>query len=179
MLGVAHDNGYARVLSEVEIRRDARVLVVIEQGKSVGREVEALGVRREKLKLWPDDAEAPPPMISPPPGLPAVTKQVVSYAAAVTTTPPASPVQLKVERVKEREIPVTRDALLRIKALNPRPCNNFYLKDECMFEECRFGHEYNLKGEDVAAMRKLAKHKKCVWGVECSSEKCYYSHEAE
>lgn len=115
-----------------------------------------------------------------------------SYAAAVITAPAnpptasntsaarGSPKQTKAKIVSaEQNI---NDAVKRIKTLQPKPCNNFYLKGDCPYhwnDQCKFGHDYPLNPDELEAMRLLARTKQCTWGDRCINEKCYYSHDAE
>ncbi|KAI5799890.1 hypothetical protein EDC01DRAFT_523986 [Geopyxis carbonaria] len=179
LLGASHDNGYARVLSTLNHSR-----IELLEGPPFGRELEALEIPQvrfpelfatSKIESFTSTTPSTPPGLSAPSQSPKF-----SYAAAAAaTTPPPSPQATMVQPVTAGGAPPSRDAMLRIKTLFPKPCNNFYLKGNCMFDKCYFGHDYKLKPDDLAAMRKLAATKKCVWGQECTNEKCYYSHEPE
>ncbi|GAA5890268.1 hypothetical protein JCM6882_008776 [Rhodosporidiobolus microsporus] len=63
---------------------------------------------------------------------------------------------------------------------NPPPCNAFYLVGHCDVPRCRFEHGYELTEEQVAEMRRGAKHHVCNAirnGVECpDGEDCIYGH---
>ncbi|GAA5829532.1 hypothetical protein JCM11251_000194 [Rhodosporidiobolus azoricus] len=63
---------------------------------------------------------------------------------------------------------------------NPPPCNAFYLVGHCDVPRCRFEHGYELTEEQVAEMRRGAKHHVCNAvrnGVECpDGQDCIYGH---
>ncbi|KAF8534581.1 hypothetical protein BDD12DRAFT_895628 [Trichophaea hybrida] len=144
-------------------------------------------------------APVPAAATGPPPGLPSpitpharIASQPSnpsppgSYAAAVVTVstyspPPSighdSPKPAKATTAITEES--FKAALRKVKQLYPKPCNNHYLKGDCLYTnlECKFGHDYDLSASDIQAMRRLAATKQCNWGRECINERCYYSHE--
>lgn len=193
ILGVSHDNGYARILKKYENEPEILQKIQLLEGPPFGRELEALhGFTRikyedvfssEKFDVYQQRSPVLP-LASP--ISPIAKAPVTSYAAAVnaapTITPPSStghgsPRPSKAQlQFSESQI---QEAIRKIKRLQPRPCNNHYLKGECNYgdDECTFGHKYPLKQEELQAMRRLALQKPCNFGRDCINEKCYYSHD--
>jgi len=198
ILGVSHDNGYARVLDLIATdHREMMNKIVLLEGPPFARELEALPFEKikyadvfnpEKFDAYQIPRSAP--AVGPPPGLLPSQMKVYnpiappsSYAAAVNTTPP-SPPSSKSSPALQKATPVfsetaIKDAVRRIKSLQPKPCNNHYLKGECTWDECRFKHDYKLKPDELQAMKKLAGLKPCNYGKDCINEKCYYNHDVD
>ncbi|GAA5876518.1 hypothetical protein JCM8547_009413 [Rhodosporidiobolus lusitaniae] len=63
---------------------------------------------------------------------------------------------------------------------NPPPCNSFFLLGHCDVPRCRFEHGYELTEDQIAEMRRGAKHHVCNAirnGVPCpDGEDCIYGH---
>jgi hypothetical protein len=193
VLGVSHDNGYARVLKRLVNEDETSDKIYLLEGPPFGRELDALRFKRikyedvfssEKFDVY--NRSPILPLAAP---VAKIGGPVNSYASAVTAvtaapmiTPPsssghASPSLKKAQpHFTESQI---QEAIRKIKSLRPKPCNNFYLKRECGYgdDECTFGHKYSLKDVDIAAMRRLAQQKQCNFGKECINERCYYSHD--
>ncbi|KAI5819830.1 hypothetical protein BZA77DRAFT_303700 [Pyronema omphalodes] len=202
ILGASHDNGYARVLNAVRCENnEALRKIQLLEGPPFGKELEDMPFNTiqftevfstEKFDAFksaqktsgtksPTTTQARTASISvsgnpPPPG---------SYAAALVTgpsySPPASvghgsPKPTKANIITEST--AMKEAIRKVKQLHPKPCNNHYLKGDCMYtnSECKFGHEYILGPTDLSAMKKLAATKQCNWGQACINERCYYSH---
>jgi hypothetical protein len=191
VLGVSHDNGYARVLKRLENERENFDKIYLLEGPPFGRELEALRFKRIKYEDVFSSEKFDVYNRSPvlPVASPAATKAggpVTSYASAVTAAPmitPPSSTGHASPRLQKAQPTFTesqiQEAIRKIKSLRPKPCNNFYLKRECSYgdDECTFGHNYPLKDVDIAAMRRLAQQKQCNFGKECINERCYYSHD--
>lgn len=210
ILGASHDNGYARVLHAVTCE-DAGALSKIQllEGPPFGRELEDLPFKRveftDVFSSEKFDAFRPLQLkasaLGPPPGLPSpITSQARtvsqpnnppppgSYAAAVVTVPtysPPSSIGHGSPKPAKATAVITeaslKEAIRKVKQLYPKPCNNHYLKGDCLYTdlECKFGHDYDLSPSDIQAMRRLAATKQCNWGRECINERCYYSHECD
>lgn len=209
-LGGSHDNGYARVLKELAVHESAEDINKIRllEGPPFSRELAELDYQTVKFPnvFSPEkfDAYAPSQPRFPPPGLTLKrnsTGQSInnsafpplgtpsSYAAAVITAPILSspqPMHLVTRGLpkisKALSDQAINEAVKRIKNMQPKPCNNFYLKGDCQFAgyeqyKCKFGHEHKLNNDELVAMGLLAKTKLCTWGEDCKIDKCYYSHE--
>jgi hypothetical protein len=211
ILGASHDNGYARVLHAVTCENnEALRKIQLLEGPPFGRELEDMPFNTvqftEVFSTEKFDAFKPVQKTSstgPPPGMtsPTLTHARAastsvsgnppppgSYAAAVVTvptySPPASvghgsPKPAKATVITESA--AMKEAIRKIKQLHPKPCNNHYLKGDCLYtnSECKFGHEYTLGPADLSAMKKLAATKQCNWGKDCINERCYYSHDLD
>jgi len=186
ILGVSHDNGYARVLDLIATdHREMMNKIVLLEGPPFARELEALPF--EKIKYA--DVFSPekfdsyqiqrPPVVGPPPGLYSTVAPPGSYAAAVNTTPPSPPSSKSSPALQKATPVLSETAVRKIKSLQPKPCNNHYLKGECTWDECRFSHDYKLKPDEIQAMKKLAGLKPCNYGKDCINEKCYYNHDVD
>ncbi|KAK6335556.1 hypothetical protein TWF696_002327 [Orbilia brochopaga] len=68
-----------------------------------------------------------------------------------------------------------------IKNLNPRACNNFYLKGSCYQQPCQYSHKYKLSPEDVRTLKYIIERSKPCQQYRkkgfCDDEKCYYGHQ--
>ncbi|KAJ6259085.1 hypothetical protein Dda_5982 [Drechslerella dactyloides] len=68
-----------------------------------------------------------------------------------------------------------------IKNLNPRACNNFYLRGSCYNQPCSYSHKYKLRAEDVRTLRYIIERSKPCQQYKkkgfCDDEKCYYGHQ--
>lgn len=206
ILGASHDNGYARVLNAVACEHAGALgRIKLLQGPPFGREFEDLPYGRVEYtdvfsseKFDTNRPQQKP--LAPPPGLPPPATAISheraasqpsnpppgSYAAAVVTvpafTPPSSIGNASPKATKATPViseASLKEAVRKVKQLHPKPCNNHYLKGDCLYThlDCKFGHEYQLSAADIHAMRKLAATKPCNWGRECINERCYYYHE--
>ncbi|KAK6544375.1 hypothetical protein TWF694_001075 [Orbilia ellipsospora] len=68
-----------------------------------------------------------------------------------------------------------------IKSLNPRACNNFYLRGACYNQPCPYSHKYKLSNEDVRTLKYIIERSKPCQQLKrrgwCDDEKCYYGHQ--
>ncbi|RVD84326.1 uncharacterized protein DFL_006078 [Arthrobotrys flagrans] len=68
-----------------------------------------------------------------------------------------------------------------IKNLNPRACNNFYLRGACYGQPCSYSHKYKLNPEDVKTLKYIIERSKPCQQFKkrgfCEDEKCYYGHQ--
>ncbi|KAF3160873.1 hypothetical protein TWF225_003144 [Orbilia oligospora] len=68
-----------------------------------------------------------------------------------------------------------------IKNLNPRACNNFYLRGACYQQPCSYSHKYKLSNEDVKTLKYIIERSKPCQQLKkkgfCEDEKCYYGHQ--
>ncbi|KAK6495331.1 hypothetical protein TWF481_003355 [Arthrobotrys musiformis] len=68
-----------------------------------------------------------------------------------------------------------------IKSLNPRACNNFYLRGACYTQPCAYSHKYKLTPEDVKTLKYIIERSKPCQRLKergfCEDEKCYYGHQ--
>ncbi|GAA5970028.1 hypothetical protein JCM11641_000239 [Rhodosporidiobolus odoratus] len=114
-----------------------------------------------------------------------------SFTASTPTQPacdcsPTCPAPTPCRWTGARWEPVTPSTRPKIDAnkpmsrQNPPPCNAFYLVGHCDVPRCRFEHGYELEEEQVAEMRRGAKHHVCNAvrnSVPCPDEEdCIYGH---
>ncbi|KAK6363676.1 hypothetical protein TWF730_001096 [Orbilia blumenaviensis] len=68
-----------------------------------------------------------------------------------------------------------------IKNLNPRACNNFFLRGACYSQPCPYSHKYKLSKDDVKTLKYIIERSKPCQQFKrrgfCEDEKCYYGHQ--
>ncbi|KAF3909908.1 hypothetical protein ABW21_db0209797 [Orbilia brochopaga] len=68
-----------------------------------------------------------------------------------------------------------------LKSLNPRACNNFYLRGACFQSPCAYSHKYRLTPEDERTLKYMIERSKPCQQLQkkgfCDDEKCYYGHQ--
>ncbi|TGZ79015.1 hypothetical protein EX30DRAFT_121189 [Ascodesmis nigricans] len=229
LLGVSHDNGYARVLQKLAEHWDKINLLI---GPPLERELVPfldLGVNEvvikglfEKAKinlnsplsLRPvstgtasaiisstsailSSSAAPPPVAmlrTPSTGVkssstdgkanswaritalpPPTSKQQPSGEGG--TTPPPSPIVMK-RMASNRKIVFSAEAMARVRNLDPRPCNNHYLrKSRCWYgNTCIHSHSYTFRADELTALKAFVERIECKKKSECYDEECYFGH---
>ncbi|KAF3939456.1 hypothetical protein ABW19_dt0203740 [Dactylella cylindrospora] len=68
-----------------------------------------------------------------------------------------------------------------IKSLNPRACNNFYLRGSCYNQPCPYSHKYKFTQDDIRTLKYIIERSKPCQQFKkrgyCEDEKCYYGHQ--
>ena len=64
-----------------------------------------------------------------------------------------------------------------VSELKPRKlCNRFHILGECPYEPCNHKHGAKLGGDQLNALRRIARQTPCTQGSECDDEKCLLGH---
>ncbi|EWC48405.1 hypothetical protein DRE_02174 [Drechslerella stenobrocha 248] len=102
---------------------------------------------------------------------------VISGSGSTVNTGPATPRGIQHTMVASADA----ERVNYIKGLNPRACNNHYLRASCYNQQCSYSHKYKLNAEDIRTLRYIIERSKPCQAMKkrgfCEDEKCYYGHQ--
>lgn len=208
LLGISHDNGYARTLQKLsEYHHKIKLL----QGPPFEREIAKFideGIQKvvvpdlfESSKIT-NTAAAAATSPSGPVRSSSFAPQPATWANLITSnlastdefpplsssrnhisgnTPPPSPLLRKlhaVYTVPAKKVTFSNETFSKIRNLDPRPCNNYYLRNgDCWYgDTCTHSHTYKFNQEEIAALRAYVERIQCKKKDECTDKDCYYGH---
>ncbi|KAF8536753.1 hypothetical protein BDD12DRAFT_849652 [Trichophaea hybrida] len=163
LLGIGHDNGYARLLDSVAAQ-DSAVEVQLIDGSSLGWEINAM--KFDKFQCQ-GVFSSEKPEVTPPQTTTNIADSAVNFL--VNTTDNFTPAQTA--SIPDDEV------FQSIRDLSPKACFSLYLSGECHRATCEKGHEYILNTKQMQALAITAKTMRCKFGRDCKNgdAKCFYS----
>jgi len=208
ILGVSHDNGYARILSSILADGEDHSRISLVEGVPFGREFNSLPfsriiwsdlflskkvdawipdfvLRQQKQHQWQradrDKARAG--------GRDATGSQFEFHptpeSAHGPNLPPPPPYEniptSERKRGKTHPPPIPRPPLpLLHRVHRDSPCWNHYLGLGCPFpDRCGHSHVRVLSADEMTALRFIAQGFRCQQGHKCKNPTCYYGHRCQ
>ncbi|KAF8477414.1 hypothetical protein BDZ91DRAFT_757916 [Kalaharituber pfeilii] len=202
LLGVSHDNGYARVLSSLVADGVDERRVMLLEGTPFAKEFKALPfvtvkmpevflgskVETQAPKTHQYQQQQQVPDVPPPP----YNLTTLQYNYAPHTPPPTNPKPTNrpaPPQPKQRQgtiypppLPRPRAAALqRVSSIKPSPCYAHYLADNPCHagNNCSFNHSITFTSDEFAALKFLAQGLRCHAGLNCTNPKCYWGHRCQ
>ncbi|KAF2262215.1 hypothetical protein CC78DRAFT_323231 [Lojkania enalia] len=191
--GGSADNGYARLLGPY---RDSKKITLLE-GPPFAKELVGLAAKLPTLpcsQVIRDTklTSAPPATILTPPGTPAKDNpRVTNYAAAASLSTPLSALLIPNEAASASaqgrialnaagqriDMPIACSAA-SIKAMKSKKyCNEHHILGKCSYKKaCKFNHGTRVTGENLEALRAVARLSACPSGLACRAVKCILGH---